>query len=356
MHKNARKNIIYSIILLMVVFLVYLYRQNQQSTSVPVPEKEGKMVISGETMGTTYRIIYLDQLNRDFKASVDSLLLAFNQSLSTYMEDSELSRFNRQDTLVFESPFFPTVLEKSREVHALTEGAFDPTVGPLVNAWGFGPEGGQKKGDSLAIPQILRWVGFDLIQFDSLKAWKSRPEVYLDFSAIAKGYGVDVVGDFLEAKGVSDMLVEIGGELIAKGTNENGELWKVGINTPEEEAGAQDIFSIIALDNKGMATSGNYRNFYVKDSVKYSHTIDPKSGYPVNHRLLSATVLAEDCMTADAFATAMMVMGKEKAIEWEEKMENISVFLIYNDSSGMRTYVSEQLKPFVSHLKEDIQE
>ncbi|WP_200975470.1 FAD:protein FMN transferase [Echinicola sp. 20G] len=350
MQKNARKNIIYSIILLLVVFLVFLYRQNQSAPKAPEPEKEGKMVITGKTMGTTYRIVYLDLENRDFTNSVDSLLMRFNESLSTYISDSELSRFNQRDTLAFESTYLPTIIKRSKTINQATSGAFDPTVGPLVNVWGFGPEGAQLK-DSVQVGQILRLVGYDKIQFDEEKTWKTRKGVYLDFSAIAKGYGVDVVADFLESKGVEDMLVEIGGELVAKGTNENDELWKVGVNQPSDDISSNDIFSIIALDNRGMATSGNYRNYYYKDSIRYSHTIDPKTGYPVSHGLLSATVLAKDCMTADAFATAMMVLGTEKAIELQKKQPNLDVFLIYNDSLGMQTYVSEKLKPFVSYIK-----
>jgi len=350
MQNNARKNIIYSIILLLVVFLVYLYRQNQNTPEIPEPEKEGKVVITGKTMGTTYRIVYMDLEKRDFTTSVDSLMEVFNASLSTYIPESELSRFNRQDTLVFESTYFPAVLQRSKEINQSTGGAFDPTVGPLVNVWGFGPEGAHLK-DSVEISQILRLVGFDKISFDSAKVWKTKPGVYLDFSAIAKGFGVDLVAEFLEKKGIEDMLVEIGGELVAKGTNENDELWKVGVNQPSEDISANDIFSIIALDNKGLATSGNYRNFYYKDSIRYSHTIDPKTGYPVNHGLLSATVLAKDCMTADAFATAMMVMGTEKAIELQNNIQDIEVFLIYNDSVGTQTYISEKLKPFVSYIK-----
>lgn len=350
MQKNARKNIIYSIILLLVVFLVYLYRQNQQSPQLPTPEKDGKKTITGKTMGTSYRIVYLDEQGRDFKPAVDSLLEVFNQSLSTYIPDSELSRFNDGDTLAFESVYLPTVLKTSKDIFRRTDGAFDPTVGPLVNAWGFGPEGAQLK-DSVNIFQLLRLIGFEHIQFDTEKVWKTQPDTYLDFSAIAKGYGVDVVAGYLQDEGIDDMLVEIGGELVARGTNENGELWKVGVNQPSEDVTANDIFSIIGLDNKGMATSGNYRNFYYKDSVRYSHTIDPKTGQPVNHRLLSATVVAEDCMTADAFATAMMVMGTEKAIALQKGQEDIDVFLIYSDSLGMQTYISEKLKPFVSYIK-----
>jgi FAD:protein FMN transferase len=349
MRSNANKNIIYSIILLLLVAIVYLYRQNQQKPVEEVEEQvSGKVVLNGNTMGTTYNITYLDPTERDFKESIDSLLLVFNQSLSTYIPDSELSKFNQGDTLYFGLPYFLPVLQSSKTVFEITGGAFDPTVGPLVNLWGFGPTGPQIK-DSVNIDAMLDLVGFNKISFDSASVRKSKPGIYLDFSAIAKGYGVDVVAEFLQGKGIENLLVEIGGELVARGVNEKGELWKVGINRPEELGRADDLYSIVALENKGMATSGNYRNYYESGGIKISHTINPATGRPVNHNLLSATVLAEDCMTADAYATAMMVMGTEKAIELQKSQNLFEIFLIYNDSTGqLKSYASEGIKPFLS--------
>lgn len=349
MRTNANKNIIYSIILLLLVAIVYLYRQNQQKPAEEIVEKViGKVTLSGNTMGTTYNITYLDPSERDFKTSIDSLLEVFNQSLSTYIPDSELSRFNQSDTLYFKLPYFLPVLQSSKTVYEITGGAFDPTVGPLVNLWGFGPSGPQLK-DSVNIASMLGLVGFDKIYFDSASVRKSKPGMYLDFSAIAKGYGVDVVAEFLKGKGIENLLVEIGGELVARGVNEKGELWKVGINRPEELGRADDLYSIVALNNRGMATSGNYRNYYEAGGIKISHTINPATGKPVNHGLLSATVLADDCMTADAYATAMMVMGTDKAIELQKNQSLFEIFLIYSDSTGqLKSYASEGIKPFLS--------
>lgn len=349
MRTNANKNIIYSIILLLLVAIVYLYRQNQQKPAEEIVEKViGKVTLSGNTMGTTYNITYLDPSERDFKTSIDSLLEVFNQSLSTYIPDSELSRFNQSDTLYFKLPYFLPVLQSSKTVYEITGGAFDPTVGPLVNLWGFGPSGPQLK-DSVNIASMLGLVGFDKIFFDSASVRKSKPGMYLDFSAIAKGYGVDVVAEFLKGKGIENLLVEIGGELVARGVNEKGELWKVGINRPEELGRADDLYSIVALNNRGMATSGNYRNYYEAGGIKISHTINPATGKPVNHGLLSATVLADDCMTADAYATAMMVMGTDKAIELQKNQSLFEIFLIYSDSTGqLKSYASEGIKPFLS--------
>lgn len=350
---NAKKNIIYSIVLLLMVAIVYLYRQ---STTAPLLETEtvdsGRIVLSGNTMGTSYRIVYLDELGRNFQKSVDSLLLVFNESLSTYIPDSEISRFNQGDSLVYESPFFHPVLQSSREIFNLTGGAFDPTVGPLVNLWGFGPEGPQAK-DSARIAQLLPLVDFNNIIFDEKQVKKTKAGVYLDFSANAKGYGVDVLAEFLLKKGIANLLVEIGGELVARGVNDKGELWKVGVSRPEEEGRAEDLFSVIALNDKAMATSGNYRNYYEEGGMKISHTIDPTTGRPVRHGLLSATVIADDCMTADALATALMVMGTEKAKELQEKHGGFEIFLIYNDGAGnLRSFVSEGLKAYLSFINE----
>ncbi|NVJ87116.1 MAG: FAD:protein FMN transferase [Algoriphagus sp.] len=355
MRSNQQKNILYSLVLLLLVLAVYLWRNRDQgAVDLPIRQETAvqRITITGQTMGTTYQITYLDEEGRNFKNEVDSLLVVFNQSLSTYIPDSEISRFNQQDSLVFELPFLPQVLEASKEVYQETEGAFDPTVGPLVNVWGFGPGGPELK-DSVDIQNLLSKVGFDKLRFDDTEVRKSVNGIYLDFSAIAKGQGVDVVAALLASKGIENYLVEIGGELVARGVNDKGEIWKIGVNRPEENASSSDLYSIIALDNKAMATSGNYRNFYVRDSMKISHTIDPKTGFPVRHNLLSATVLAPDCMTADAFATAMMVMGLEKAIALDEKLEEIEVFLIYSGEDGSyQSFVSESLKPFLSFMTE----
>jgi thiamine biosynthesis lipoprotein len=352
MQSNASKNIIYSIVLLLLVAIVYLYRQNQQQPEVKVEEVgSGKVTFSGNTMGTSYRIVYLDPNERDFKKEIDSLLAVFNNSLSTYIEDSEISRFNRQDTLQFESAYFYPILKSSDKVYNETQGAFDPTVGPLVNLWGFGPGGPQLK-DSVNIEKMLPLVNFKAVSYDSLEVRK-KEGMYLDFSAIAKGYGVDVIADFLSSQGIEDMLVEIGGELVAKGVNDKGELWKVGINRPEELGRADQLVSIIALDNKALATSGNYRNFYEADGMKISHTIDPATGRPVKHGLLSATVIANDCMAADAYATAMMVMGTEKSVAFQKSLNDIEIFLIYNNEDGeLDFYASEGIKPYLSFIEE----
>ena len=294
-------------------------------------------------MGTTYSIKYLSKDGTGYQQEVDSLLLVFNQSLSTYIPNSEISQFNRDTVFYFELPFFLPVLKESKRVYVATDGAFDPTVMPLVRAWGFGPDQSQMP-DSSKIDSLLQYVGFDKISFDSKMVTKSKPGVELDFSAVAKGYGVDVIGMWLAEHGISNYFVEIGGEVKCKGVNNEGKSWRIGIEDPTREINSRSTKAIVELQNRAMATSGNYRNYYVVDGIPYSHTIDPASGFPVRNVLLSATVFADDCITADAFATAFMVIGLEKAKKFIEENPKIDGFLIYSDKTGkLRTFTSREV-------------
>jgi thiamine biosynthesis lipoprotein len=239
------------------------------------------------------------------------------------------------------------VLQKSKEIFDLTDGAFDPTVGPLVNAWGFGPGKENNYLDSATVDSLLQKVGFNKIVFDNKTAIKMVPDMYLDFSAIAKGYGVDVVGLFLESQDINNYMVEIGGEVRCRGVNENDKPWLIGIEDPTVTGGDQKLFTTVFLKDRSLATSGNYRNFYVVDGKKVSHTISPFTGYPVNHSMLSASVFASDCMTADALATGFMVLGVEKSIEITERTDGFDAILIYSDNEGkLQTYVSEGIRGF----------
>lgn len=299
-------------------------------------------------MGTTYHITYFDKENRNFKTSVDSLLTVFNQSLSTYITDSEISNFNKGNSIRFKLPFFYPVLEKSKNIVKESEGAFDPTVMPLVNAWGFGP-GKKSNPDSIRIDSIMQFVGFEKIKFNQDSIWKEDWRVQLDFSAIAKGYGVDQVVGFLQSRRISDLFVEIGGEVSAKGRNTKlDKAWTVGILDPNSTYANQSFMAYANLENKTMATSGNYFNYYEEDGQKVSHTINPINGFPIQHKLLSASVFADDCMTADAWATAFMVMGHEKTIEKLKNLNKIDVFLIYSAEDGIKSFVSEGAKPSIT--------
>jgi thiamine biosynthesis lipoprotein len=335
---NRVKNALYSIALVILVFVVWKYRQSNSVNEIK---------IEGKTMGTAYHITYYDEESRNFNAQIDSLLIVFNQSLSTYIKGSEISDFNEGNSLRFNSPFFLPVLEKSKEVEALSKGAFDPTVMPLVNAWGFGP-GKKLKPDSSKIDSIMEFVGFEKIQFNRDSIWKNDVRVQLDFSAIAKGYGVDVVADYLKSMGVTDWFIEIGGEISAFGKNQKlDKTWEAAILDPSSTYENLINKAYVKLEDKAMATSGNYFNFYEENGKKYSHTINPSSGYTIQHELLSASVFADDCMTADAWATAFMVMGKDKAIKKLEQIGELDAFLIYSTENGIETFVTEGIKPMV---------
>lgn len=342
MNPNRKKNAIYSLVLVIALVSVWWYRNHNEQANL-----KQRVEIVGETMGTTYSIKYLQNEGRNYKASIDSLLELFNQSLSTYIPTSEISQFNQGTVFKFELPFFYPVLKRSYEIYKDTDGAFDPTVGPLVNAWGFGPVDEDMPARE-EIDSLLQLVKFDSLYFDSISVCKLKRNIQLDFSAIAKGYGVDVVVDFLKSKGIVNMMVEIGGEMVCLGRNHEGRLWRIGIDRPSGGEGARPLQAVVALENKALATSGNYRNYYEKDGKKFSHTIDPKTGYPVEHTLLSASVFAPDCMTADAYATAFMVMGMEGAKNMLEHDKDLEAYLIYSDERGeVKTFISEGMREFI---------
>lgn len=337
------KNIIYTLGLISAVFLVWHYRQNDKSPLI---------MLEGGTMGTTYHIKYFDEESRNFQPQIDSLLETFNQSLSTYISDSEVSRFNRDSVFNFNLPFLRKVVSKSNEITTLTTGAFDPTVMPLVNAWGFGPEN-RAKIDTAYIDSLRSFVGFKkMIRFNEKKIWKTDSRATLDFSAIAKGYGVDVVADFIKSKGVGNLFVEIGGEVSCKGMNLiTDNPWRIAIINPESEITQPTFIAQLEPGNKGIATSANNFNYRIIDGVKYSHTISPYSGFPIQQAILSATVVTNDCMTADALATSFMVMGHEKAIELVRRQNEVEAFLIFSDSTGAVNYfVSDKLKDKIKLL------
>ncbi len=358
---NQRKNVIYSIVLLSLVAIVYLYRKNQAAKQAPNTTQSSKqnksdnttplandqtVKVTGTTMGKiVYNITYLDKKQRDLKPGIDSVLIAFNQSLSTYIPDSEISVFNKNTDAFSPTNMFERVFLRSQEIYRITDGAFDPTISPLINAWGFG----FKKADKgeIAVDSLLQFVGFDkYLKYADKKITKTKSGIMLDFSAIAKGYAVDVVGEYLVSQGIENYAVEIGGEVRCQGKNKEGRTWLFGVKDPQyKEKQKNSAFAAIYLENKAMATSGNYENFYIKDGKKYAHTLDPKTGYPVEHSLLSASVLANDCMSADAYATAFMVMGLEKAKKVLANQPDLEAFLIYADAQGkLQSFATEGAK------------
>ena len=259
--------------------------------------------------------------------------------------ESVISKINNNEQVKLSDEFI-ACFNRSIEISEITNGAFDITAGPMVNAWGFGPEE-KKKMTPEIIDSLIQITGYKKIQLKNSKISKENPDMKLDMSAIAKGFTSDLVAGFLKEKGCVNYMVEIGGEVAAKGKNERGKTWTIGISKPDENAflGGNEIQAKVQLPGHALATSGNYRNFYVEDGKKFAHTIDPKTGYPVQHSLLSATVLAENCMTADAFATAFMVLGLEKSIAVSEQITEIMVYFIYSDANGNnQEYMSENFE------------
>lgn len=306
----------------------------------------------GFTQGTTYNISYesLDSIN--YQNQIETILANFDTSLSTYNSKSLITKINNNE-LNKTDFFLQTVLNKSEEVYCKTDGAFDITVAPLVNAWGFG----FKKKEEITnakIDSILEIVGFDKLCIKDSTIIKKDSRVTIDVNAIAQGYSVDVVADFLEKQGIVNYLVEIGGEVKTKGINKKGKAWRIGIDKPFDNNNipGQELQAIIELTNKSLATSGNYRKFYERNGVKYSHTINPKTGYPVTHTLLSATVITNECITADAYATAFMVMGLEKAIQLVENLPCIEAYFIYSDESGnYQVKATEAIQKLITEIK-----
>jgi thiamine biosynthesis lipoprotein len=310
-------------------------------------EKEASIVtnhITGLTMGTIpYSIKYKTKGPVDYTYSVDSLLKSFNQSLSTYIPDSEISRFNQNDTLVFESGFFLPILKASQQVYNATYQAFDPTVGPLVNAWGFGPGKSERVLAHTKVDSLLKLVGFDRIDFTDLYVTK-QGGVYLDFSAIAKGYAIDLLADFLAEKKVTEYMIEIGGEVSVKGTNDKKNNWSIGIEDPLVNRDEHKLLAISQVPNRSMATSGNYRNYFQKDGKVYAHIIDPRTGYTSNKNILSATVFASECMRADAYATAFMVLGVDSALTIVNQNDDLEAFIIYQSRDSISIEITEGIK------------
>lgn len=350
---SSFKKAIYLLLLLLVVACQGTASQEKASNTAAAVAPLIYQSISGKTMGTTYNITYGYKSKIDFQAEIDSILLVIDQEISTYNDSSLITSFNQskesiqlQNTKMYKkmNVHFKQVFFKAKNVYEKTDGYFDPTVLPLVDYWGFGSHRDRSKTiDQNKIKELMQYVGFEQVESvflekkRSLDLVKEKPQIQLDFSAIGKGYGVDVLADFLERKGAINYLIEIGGETRAKGKNNKNKLWQIGINTPEENAATNDIYKVIKLQDNAIATSGNYRNFYEVNGVKYGHTINPKTGQTglnEQNTLLSATVIARDCMIADAYATAFMAMGIDKAIVLAESLEEVEAYFIYSTDTG----------------------
>lgn len=288
---------------------------------------------SGSVFHTIYHIKY--EGSEILTEKIDAEFQKFNLSLNPFNPNSIISKVNRNEAVEADD-WFIEVFNKAKEVSDHSEGIFDITCAPLVNLWGFG----FSKMDSVTpqmIDSIKQFVGYQKVRLDGRKVVKDDSRILLNCSAIAKGYASDIIARLLEREGIENYMVEIGGEVTMKGVNQNGKCWRIGINKPEDDSTGvkNDIEEVVQLCKKGgVATSGNYRNYYVKDGKKYAHTIDPRTGYPSEQSILSATIVAEDCITADAYATAFMAMGLEKAREAAKNIPGIEYYVIYSDKNG----------------------
>ncbi|MEM1220052.1 MAG: FAD:protein FMN transferase [Bacteroidota bacterium] len=342
-----RKSLVF---LIMVVLSPVACRDSSSANEPTLKYQEAR----GETMGTYYSIKYGSTEVQDLKPDFDSILVVLNDEVSTYIPSSTISLFNQQEGpleigfpmdayLQSDEEKIPAANQHfaknyliSRQIYERTEGYFEPTIMPLVNYWGFGYT--EKKAvaavDSSLVDSLLQLVGMDMVAYEETQLLKTKPGVQLDFSGVAKGYGVDLLGWYLESIGIQNYLVEIGGEVRARGLNSRGGAWTIGVNKPDPNAKVTDFQVAATLQDLAVATSGNYRNFYEVEGNKYAHIINPKTGYTQLSDLLSATVFAEDCATADGFATAMMIMGREKALALAEAEPELEVLLIYGTADG----------------------
>ena len=288
--------------------------------------------LQGKIFGTLYTVTY--EHNADLQPQIVAAMQAVDNSLSPFNKKSIITHINNNDSACVDE-LFTEVFCTAKQIYRESYGAFDPTVAPLVNAWGFG----FKKGEDISantIDSLRTLVGFDRIELKDKQIVKADSRIMLDFSAIAKGYGSDRVAYVLDSCGIKNYMVEIGGEVVVKGHNKNGNPWGIGITKPTDDSLSinQELQTVLRLTDCAIATSGNYRNFYYKDGVKYAHTIDPRTGYPVQHSLLSATVIADNCMRADALATAFMVLGVDSAMAYCNRHPEIEGYFIVAADSG----------------------
>ncbi len=337
---NRKRRLLWQVpfLLLLIIGTIYVIKQQQDT-----PYQHD----SGAVFGTTYSIIYQsnDNLNKEIMAALNEV----DQSMSTFNKGSVISKINRNEQ-VQPDKMFADVFQLAEKISNETNGAFDVTVAPLVNAWGFGFKSGVRPTPH-AIDSIKQFIGYKKVSYVDGRIKKKDPRLMLDFSAIAKGYGSDVVASLLKRKGIENFMVEIGGEIVTHGISEKRLPWKVGVTKPSDDSlnVNQEIQTILNVTNKAMATSGNSRKFYYKNGKKYAHTIDPMTGYPVQHNILSSTVLASNCAEADAYATAFMVLGLEKAQKVLDQHPELMAYFIYSDKDGKNAVW------FSSSLKDKIQ-
>lgn len=339
MDKTKRQRNFMAVGLLLLLSIWIISRNNR-----PVPFQTD----NGLIFGTIYQVSY--QYPTSLKAEIEEALHQIDNSLSPFNKQSVITAINSNESMQTDS-LFRAVFCRSMEISAQTDGAFDITVAPLVNAWGFG----FKKGifpDSAQVDSLRQLIGYTKVRLDAANCvQKDDDRLMLNCSAVAKGYAVDVVARLLQQKGIDNLMVDIGGEVVVKGSNPQQRPWRIGINKPVDDSLAtnQELQAIVELHEGAIATSGNYRNYYHRNGKKYAHTIDPRTGYPVQHAILSSTVLAPDCMSADAYATAFMVMGLEEAEAFVESHPELAAYFIYSQPDGSYgTFTSKKMKQLIT--------
>jgi FAD:protein FMN transferase len=318
------------------------------------PVKYEYKKVSGFAQGSAYHITYENRKEKDYSDDISALLKKFDKSLSIFDSTSIISRINHNEPNVVVDDWFETVFNKSAEINRLSGGAFDITVGPVVKAWGF-TTAPVAKHDSSYIDSLLQFVGMKYVKLENQHVIKAIPGVQLDVNALAQGYSVDLVCDFFNQKGIKNYLVEIGGEVRGKGVNASGKPWRIGIDKPIDgstEPG-NDLEAIVEINNLSISTSGNYRKYYIENGVKYSHEINPFTGRPAKNSLLSASVVAEDCITADALATTFMVLGVEKSKQLLQNLKGVDVFFVYNGPNGeYKTFYTPGMEKMIIKIAE----
>lgn len=309
-----------------------------------------KVFNEGFIQGTTYHITYLSPDGKDYHTEITKTLHEFDKSLSTFDSTSIISRINRNDSTVCVDSLFQVVFLVAKEVSEKTDGAFDITVGPLVRKWAFYNKHKTTVTQAM-IDSLLPIIGYQKVRIEKNKIHKDNPAIILDANAIAQGFSCDIIALLLDKKGVENYMVEIGGEIKTRGKSPRGDAWKVGINQPIDDSTStvSELQEIVRLNDVGLATSGNYRKFYYHNGKKYAHEIDPHTGYPVTHNLLSATIIAKDAITADAYATACMVMGLEKSLRLIEQLPDIEGYFIYKyDKKNTRTIYTKDFAKYLN--------
>lgn len=301
--------------------------------------------LAGYVIGTTYHIKYLSEDNKSYQKQIDSIYNSIVKSMSTYEPSSDISKINKGDTTIVVDHMFKDVYKASEKIWKETQGMFDPTIGIMVNAWGFGPSGKLNNLDKAKVKELMKTVGFDKTRILTNDVFeKDYPETQIDFNAIAKGYTLDRVAVFFDKKGINNYLIEIGGEIVAKGNKIDGSKWRIGIDDPNQNEG-RPLTAIIDITNKAMATSGNYRRFRI-DSLtgeKFVHTINAKTGFTSRSNMLSASVMAENCTLADGYATAFMAMGLENTKVFLKDHPELEAYLIYTDENdNWKKYMTKE--------------